>query len=51
MIIMCIVAPPPIPFPVEMSHVFTASFARKQRNLYCDAHLAAENKMAISIMT
>ena len=35
---------PPIPFPVETPHVFTASSARKRRNLHCDAYVAAENK-------
>ena len=31
-------------FPVETSHVFTASFARMRFNLHCYAHLAGENK-------
>ena len=34
---------PPIPFPVETSRVFTASFAPKRQNLHCYAHLAAQN--------
>ena len=51
LIIACVAALPPIIFSVETSHVFTASFARKQRNLHCAPQLAAENKVAISIMT
>ena len=40
---------PPILF--ETSGVVMALFARKRRNLHCDAHLAADKKKtAISIM-
>ena len=51
LIIICVVSPLAIPFSGLNISCFKDSLARRRRHLHCDAHLAAENKIAISIMT